>query len=63
MDKKMKQWGRAVPGTSPMGSPGSGSEARPHINCYIVSFTQAPLFGPPPYCRVPRPSAHGGEER
>lgn len=57
MDKKTEQWGGAVTGTSPIGSLGSGSKARLHINCYIVSFRQAPLFGSPPYCRVPRPSS------
>lgn len=38
MDKKTEQWGGAVTGTSPIGSLRSGSKARPHINCYIVSF-------------------------
>lgn len=42
MDKKTEQWGGAVCGTSPIGSLGSGSQARPYINCYIVSFKLPP---------------------
>lgn len=42
MDKKTEQWEGSVSGTSPIRALGSGSEARLHINCYIVSFKQLP---------------------
>lgn len=66
MDKKTEQWGGAVSGTSPIGSLGSRSKARPHINCYIVSFK---LLPPPLWSSSLRPGspplqpakARGGE--
>lgn len=66
MDKKTEQWGGAVSGTSPIGSLGSRREARPHINCYIVSFKLLPplwssslRLGSPPL----QPAEEGGESR
>ena len=51
MDKKTEQWGGSVSGTSPIRALGSGSEARHHINCYIVSFKQLPPR-PPALARI-----------
>lgn len=63
MDKKTEQWGGAVTGTSPIGSLGSGSKARPHINCYIVSFKLAPTLVLLLTAGFPAPPASGGEGR